>query len=57
MQSQCSESEAGKTQSVFLSRWRSMEPDEIATLSLTLCLDLAITVPSEEGGWSWVGGV
>lgn len=41
----------------FLSRWRSMEPDEIATLSLTLCLDLAITVPSEEGGWSWVGGV
>ena len=34
-----------------------MEPDEIATLSLTLCLDLAITVPSEEGEWSWVGGV
>lgn len=30
-----------------------MEPDDIATLSLTLCLDMAITLPLEEGGWSW----
>ena len=29
-----------------------MEPDEIATLSLSMCLDLAITPPLEEGGRS-----
>ena len=29
-------------------RWRSMEPDEIATLSLTMCLDLSIACPLQE---------
>ena len=32
-------------------RWRSMEPDEVATLSLSVCLDLAITSPLEDGEW------